>query len=193
MKSQENQKQFVFFLAGFLLGVLYIYFSGEYKGEGADFFSIQNLMQIRYMEIVQEEYFIYLLKKRAGVLLILGILSLALAGKYLLAVFLMLFGCSMGSMLSVLIMRYGLPGMLLFVGFIFPQDLVYIPAVFGWVALLTEWNEGMFGRRNVMHRRGYGKHMGMKRLLVLSGVTIIGILLECYVNPIIVNWCLKFF
>lgn len=193
MKSQENQKQFVFFLAGFLLGVLYIYFSGEYKGEGADFFSIQNLMQIRYMEIVQEEYFIYLLKKRAGVLLILGILSLALAGKYLLAVFLMLFGCSMGSMLSVLIMRYGLPGMLLFVGFIFPQDLVYIPAVFGWVALLTEWNEGMFGRRNVTHRRGYGKHMGMKRLFVLSGVTIIGILLECYVNPIIVNWCLKFF
>lgn len=193
MRSQENHRQFVFFLAGFLLGVLYIYFSGDYKGEGTDFFSIQNLVQIRYTEVVYEEYFVYLLKKRVGVLLVLGVLSLALAGKYLLSGFLMLFGCCLGSMLSVLIMRYGLSGMLLFAGLVFPQNFIYIPAVFGWVALLTEWNEGVFGRRKTLYRKGYGRGAGIKQILVLCGVTIIGILLECYVNPVVVNWCLKIF
>ncbi len=193
MKSQEGQRQFVFFLAGFLLGVLYIYFAGDSNGEGVDFFSVQNLMQFKYVEIVHEEYFLYLLRKRVGVLLVLTVLSLALAGKYLLSGFLMLFGCSMGSLLSVLIVRCGLKGMLLFFGLILPQDFVYLPAVFGWVAVLSEWNEGVFGGRNVMYRRGGGKRGKLKRILFLCGVTIIGILLECYVNPVVVKWCLEIF
>ena len=119
MKYKESQKEIIFFLAGFMLGVFYIYFMGDEKGGVTDFFSMQNLMQIRYIEVVQEEYFLYLVKKRCGILLLLGILSLAIAGKYLLQGFLMLLGCSMGSMLSVLIVRYGLRGMLLFFGFVF--------------------------------------------------------------------------
>ena len=193
MKSKEEQKYFVFFLAGFLLGVLYIYFSGEYKAEGMDFFSAQNLIQLQYKEIKYEEYFWYLVKKRTGILLILGVLSLAVAGKYLLFGFLMLFGCSMGSMLSVLIIRYGMRGILLFAGFIVPQDLVYLPAVFGWVTMLMQWNEGIFEQVSVMYRRRGTRYDYLKRFLLLSGVTIIGILLECYVNPVIVKFCLKIF
>lgn len=193
MKSQVSQKQFVFFLAGFLLGVLYIYFAGDKSGDGVDFFSVQNLMQFRYVDIVCEDYFWYLFRKRAGVLLLLMILSLALAGKYLLAGFLMLFGCSMGTLLSVLIIRYGLKGMLLFFGLIFPQDFIYLPAVFGWVALLIDWNEGLFGGKMTTRRRADGKKGKFKRVFLLCGVTIIGIAMECYVNPVVVKWCLKFF
>lgn len=114
MKAQESQKEIVFFLSGFLIGVLYIYFMGDKRSGESDFFSLQNLMQIRCLEVVREDYLLYLVKERGRVLLFLGILSLALAGKYLLQGFLMLMGCSMGSMLSVLIIRYGLKGMLLF-------------------------------------------------------------------------------
>ncbi len=193
MKSQDIQKQFVFFLAGFLLGVLYIYFSGDENGGGLNYFSEQNLFQIQFTEIVYEKYFFYLLKNRMMILAVLAVLSLALAGRYLLSGVLMLFGCSVGSMLSVLILRYGLEGLLLFFAFLFPQDFVYFPVLFGWVTVLTEWNEGMFGMKNRAYRISAGKrHVGL-RVLFLLVVTIIGILLECYVNPVIVKWCLKIF
>lgn len=193
MKIQESQREILFFLTGFLLGVLYIYFIGDKRSGETDFFSLQNLMQIRYVEIVQEQYLVYLIKKRVGILLALGILSLALAGKYLLQGFLMLLGCSMGSMLSVLIIRYGLKGMLLFSGLIFPQHLVYIPALFGWVLLLSQWNERAFGKYNALRQRSFARRDAGKRILLLSGVTIIGILLECYVNLYFVKWVLKIF
>ena len=193
MKSQEKHKYFVFFLAGFLLGVLYIYFTGEHNAESTDFFSVQNLMQLQYVEMDYKDYFVYLLKKRFGVLLMLAALSFALAGRYLLLGFLMLFGCSMGSMLSLLVVRYGVGGMLLFGGLIFPQDIVYLPVVFDWVTVLAEWNVRLFGHSNVAYRMGRTKYSGVSHMIVLCGVTIIGILLECYVNPVIVKFCLKIF
>lgn len=193
MKLQNRQTQFVFFLAGFLLGIIYIYFAGDKSGEGVDLFSVQNLMQFQYQDIKYEHYLGYLLRKRVSVLLGLVILSLAVAGKYLLSGFLMLFGCSMGSMLSVLILRYGIKGMLLFFALIFPQDFVYLPVVFGWVATLTDWNDKLLGGGNAVYRRGREKSKNITRFFLLIGVTIIGILLECYVNPLIVKICLKIF
>ena len=193
MNTQQRHRYFVFFLAGFLLGVLYIYFTEDYRGEGVDFFSAQNLMHVQFAEIKYREYLVYLLKKRMSVLGVLGVLSLALGGKYLLLGFLMLFGCSMGSMLSILILRYGLKGMLLFMALIFPQDFLYIPAIFGWVYLLTTWNENVFGKRNTLYQKRRQRGKEAMQIAVLCGVTIIGILLECYVNPKIVNLCLKFF
>lgn len=193
MKSHVEQRQLVFFLAGFLIGVLYIYFTGSYQNGENDFLSVQNLMQVMYMDIASEDYFYFLLRKRLGVLLVLVLLSLALPGKYMLLGFLMIFGCSMGSMLSVLVVRYGIKGMLLFLGLVFPQDIIYIPAIFWWVWLLTEWNEGMIFRMDpIRRRRGSGIRTAWT-MAVLIGVTIIGILLECYVNPIVVNFCLKIF
>ncbi len=193
MRSQEQHRQLVFFLAGFLIGVLYIYFTGSPGAGETDFLSIQNLMQVMYMDIVHEEYFWYLLRKRIGILILLVMTSLALPGKYLLVGFLMVFGCSMGSMLSVLLMRYGLKGILLFLGLIFPQDIVYIPVVFWWVCLLTGWNEGMFYQRNSLMKKRDAGYRTLLRVIALCGVTIIGVVLECYVNPFIVQWCLKIF
>lgn len=191
MKSE--QKQFVFFLAGFLIGVLYIYFVGNERGGETDFFSVQNLIQVTYMDIDCKDYLGYLLRKRAGILLILVLISLALLGKYLLSGFLMILGCSMGSMLSVLAARYGFKGILLFFALIFPQDIVYIPVIFGWVVLLSGWNEGLFCSNDALRRKRNGGHSSAVYLLFLCGVTIIGVLLECYVNPMLVKWCLKIF
>lgn len=188
MRSKEEHRQLIFFLSGFLIGVLYIYFVGDEGAGGTDFLSLQNLMQVKYMDIAYEEYFWYLLKKRLGILFLLFAVALALPGKILLFGFLMVFGCSMGSMLSVLILRYGLKGLLLFFALIFPQDLIYLPAIFGWVAVFTEWNEKLFGIRSRLEKR-----RKFLRISALLGVTIIGIIVECYVNPIIVKWCLKFF
>ncbi len=193
MKSQNRQTQVVFFLAGFLLGIIYIYVTGDEKGEGVDLFSAQNLMQFQYQDVVYEDYLAFLLRKRIVVLAVMVVLSLAVAGKYLLSGFLMLFGCSMGSMLAVLILRYGWKGMILFFALIFPQDFVYLPVVFGWVAFFAEWNDKLFGERSMLYRRGAEKRKNITRCFLLFAVTIIGIVLECYVNPLFVKYCLKIF
>nr|MBQ8253733.1 stage II sporulation protein M [Lachnospiraceae bacterium] len=193
VKSREEHRQLIFFLAGFLIGVLYIYFTGNAGKEGVDFLSVQNLMQVKYMEIIYEDYFIYLLKKRIGIVLLLVAFSLALPGKYILFGFLMMFGCSMGSMISVLVMRHGIRGVLLFLGLVLPQDLIYVPVLFGWVYLLAGWNEGMFGYVPGRNKSGNRIRGLFFKILCLLGVTIIGILLECYVNPKTLNFCLKFF
>lgn len=192
LKTQEMHRQLVLFLAGFLVGVLYIYVTGYFQGEDTDFLSVNNLMQIMYTDINYKEYFLYLVKKRAGVLFFLVLVSLALPGKYLLAGFLMFFGCSVGNMLSVLIMRYGLKGILLFLALIFPQDIIYIPVLFGWVYLLTHFNESIFYGQN-RYRYRLSKYQILGKMIVLCGVTIIGLIFECYVNPMIVIWCIKIF
>lgn len=192
MKTQEMHRQLVLFLAGFLLGVLYIYIMGYLQGEDTDFLSVNNLMQIMYTDINYKEYFIYLVRKRGAVLFVLLLASLALPGKYLLAGFLMFFGCSVGSMLSALITRYGLKGILLFLSLIFPQDLIYIPVLFGWVYLLTHFNNHLFyGQKRYRYR--LSKYQILGKMIILCGVTIIGLFFECYVNPIIVIWCIKIF
>ena len=193
MRAKEEHRQLIFFLSGFIIGVLYIYFTGDSGGEGTGFLSIQNLMQVKYMDIVYKEYFWYLLKKRLGILFLLVAVALALPGKYLLFGFLMVFGCSMGSMLSVLVMRYGMGGVLVFSGLILPQDIVYVPALFSWVYILSGWNEGLFQRGTFRNRINHGMRRSFLQFFCLIGVTIIGILLECYVNPRVLNFCLKIF
>lgn len=185
-------RQLVLFLAGFLMGVLYIYIMGYFQGEDTDFLSVNNLMQIMYTDIEYKEYFVYLIKKRAGLLLAMILASLALPGKLLLSGFLMFFGCSMGSMLSTLVMRYGLKGILLFLSLIFPQYLIYIPVIFGWIYVLTHFNNYIFHEKN-SYRNGLSPYQILGKMILLSGVTIIGLLLECYVNPIIVIWSMKIF
>lgn len=192
MKTQEMHRQLMFFLSGFLIGVLYIYIMGYLQGGDPDFLSINNLLQIVYMDMDYKEYFLFLVKKRAGVLLSMVLTSLALPGRILLTGFLMLFGCSVGSMLSVLIMRYGLRGIFLFLALIFPQDTVYIPVLFGWIKLLTEFNNQLFHRQG-LYGYGIANHRFWGNGALLFGVTIIGLILECYVNPLIVIWCVKLF
>ncbi len=193
MRSRKEYRQLLLFLAGFLIGVLYIYFTGRLQGKSSDVLSIQNLMQILYIDIKFWDYFFYLMKVRVCILLGLFMASLALPGKYLLYGFLIVFGCSMGSMLSILIVRYGIKGIFLFLALVFPQDIIYIPAIFSGIAILIEFNEKLFERQKIKYRGEVMHHNTWEQVVLLLGVTIIGVAVECYVNPLLVKWCLKIF
>ena len=58
MNIGKVQKQVILFLAGFVLGVLYIYMIGCRE---TDFLGIQSLMQISFLEIGYREYFLFLI------------------------------------------------------------------------------------------------------------------------------------
>lgn len=61
MNIGKVQKQVILFLAGFVLGVLYIYMIGCRE---TDFLGIQSLMQISFLEIGYREYFFISAEKK---------------------------------------------------------------------------------------------------------------------------------
>ena len=183
------QKQVILFLAGFVLCVLYIYMIGCRE---TDFTRIQSLMQISYLEIGYREYFLYLLKKRGLLGIGIVLIGMTAAGQLLLAGIVMYFGMSIGGMLSVMILRYGWKGILLSLSFCLTQDLFYITAGSMGISLLAVRG----GQKSVLmpgYHMGEKKKNRLKQIFLVLGVTIIGILAECYVNPMLVKTVLKIF
>lgn len=190
---KDRDRMLLFFVTGFLIGILYIVFFQTAESGMIDFLSIQNLIQIPYAEMIYKDYFLFLLKKRMAVLGMLLLSSAALPGKYLMAGFLMLFGCGIGGILSVLITRCGIKGFFLTVALLFPQYLFYIPALFGLCAVLSKWHSTLFSHGSMLRERRQKKTFLLGKGLLYLGVTIMGLLCECYVNPNVVIFCLKIF
>lgn len=157
-----------------------------------DFLGIQSLMQISFLEIGYREYFLYLLKKRGLLGIGIVLIGMTAAGQLLLAGIVMYFGMSIGGMLSVMILRYGWKGILLSLSFCLPQDLFYIPAGSMGISLLAV-RGGQKSDRMPGYHMGEKKKNRLKQIFLVLGVTIIGILAECYVNPMLVKTVLKIF
>ena len=189
MNIGKVQKQVILFLAGFVLGVLYMYMIGCRE---TDFLGIQSLMQISFLEIGYRDYFLYLLKKRGLLGIGIVLIGMTAAGQLLLAGIVMYFGMSIGGMLSVMILRYGWKGILLSLSFCLPQDLFYIPAVSMGISLLAVRGGQKSDRMPGYHMEEKKKNR-LKQIFLMLGVTIIGILAECYVNPMLVKTVLKIF
>lgn len=189
MNIGKVQKQVILFLAGFVLGVLYIYMIGCRE---TDFLGIQSLMQISFLEIGYREYFLYLLKKRGLLGIGIVLIGMTAAGQLLLAGIVMYFGMSIGGMLSVMILRYGWKGILLSLSFCLPQDcFIFRRAV--WESACWQSGAGRRAQQNAGISYGEKKKNRLKQIFLVLGVTIIGILAECYVNPMLVKTVLKIF
>ena len=89
------------------------------------------------------------------------------------------FGACSGLFLAVVLLRYGIKGILLLITGIFPHYLIYVPAVILVFRLTKE--------KRLVNSKFY------MQLIVILFVVIIGCLLECYVNPNIVSKMLKLF
>ena len=151
-----------------------------YPESDADFFSGNR------------DYFLYLLKRRGLLGLGMVLIGMTAAGQLLLAGIVMYFGMSIGGMLSVMILRYGWKGIMLGLGFCLPQDLFYIPAGSMGISLMAAYGRKKNDRLQIYHT-GEKKKNQLRRILSVLGVTIIGILAECYVNPLLVKTVLKIF
>ena len=78
------------------------------------------------------------------------------------------------------------------VSFCLPQDLFYIPAGSMGISLLAA-RGGQKSDRMPGYHMGEKKKNRLKQIFLMLGVTIIGILAECYVNPMLVKTVLKIF
>lgn len=170
------------YLAAFAAGILFVNLVWKYRArdlEALTLFSIQGGTQIRL-----EGYLWYLAKKRGGGLLILHALGITILGSYAAAVSLLWMGFLGGILAAIAVLQLGIKGLAVLVAAAVPQIFLYLPA--GLFYLSTVW------RMSVRIRSGIRLNLpGYREYLMASGAGLAlifcGILLECYVNPYILN------
>lgn len=173
MKIFRTRKQFlVFFMPGFLLGIIYVNFIARKYMAEPGIFSDYFLNQFQSSSIDAREYIWYLLRLRAVPFLVLAGLSFTKARKISAVLFLVWTGISGGILISAAVLNMGIKGSLLCIVGLFPQFLLYIPAyvVLLWhcyTAPQTHWNR--------------------QKTLFVSLAMAVGIILEMYVNPVLVK------
>ena len=94
--------------------------------------------------------------------------------------------------MAAVVLRYGIKGILLAAACLFPQYILYFPAIFAFLG----WGESVY--RNIYLRNGLEpeKNILLKKTGQLAGIigmTVAGCAMEGFVNPLILTGLLKYF
>ena len=177
MKILRSRKQMLaFFMPGFLFGILYINLTAQNMFSGPGIFRESFLRQYEAAEVTAAEYLLYLIKVR--VIPFAGLMGLSFTRFRKIAAggFLIWTGFSSGIVLSMAVLEMGMRGIGLCVVGVLPQFLLYISSYmvllwYCWIYPQNRWNRE-------------------KTVFVVLTMGI-GMLLEAYVNPILVKGFLK--
>lgn len=182
------------FLAGLITGIFIMNIGKSILLESTGLLDEYTLYQMKYMTVDSNALFCYVLRQRIGSALILGILATTYLGMLVCAGTAFWYGLSAGSFLSALILRYGLKGILFAIVGIFPQYLLYAPAL----AALLVW--GIKLNRSIYFREYEGSVGGKYfwigkalRFLGILFVMVLGCVLESFWNPQLMLALLKVF
>ncbi len=188
------------FLFGFFVGVFLVNMWKDVFINSTGFFDEEMLYEMKYTRINFEKFLVYVLKQRLMLFLGLAIGATTYFGIAMVYGAFAWFGFAGGIFMASVAVRYGFKGILLVVGVFLPHFLIYIPAfriLLNWCynicctmyfpAKLQERWEVQYRskKRYILSQIGY--------LFFLLLVVIIGILVESYVNPILLAKILKNF
>ncbi|MCM1217147.1 MAG: BMP family protein [Lachnospiraceae bacterium] len=180
------------FIAGFLAGILVVNMGESILLEKTGLFDEEVLYHMKYMTVDCNALFCYALRKRLLVVLILAVLSTTYLGLAICVGAALWYGAAAGGLLAVMVLRYGMKGILLAAASLFPHYLIFFPAIF----TLLAWGESVYG--SIYHRTGVEpeKNIPIKKmgqLAAVIGMTVAGCALEGYVNPAVFLSLLKIF
>ena len=177
MKMFHVKRQLLaLFMPGFLLGILYVNLEAEQFAAGAGIFSEYFLKQYQQVEILTGEYIWYLLQVRLIPFLVMLGAAFTKFRKGAAVLFLIWTGFSAGLLFSMAVLGMGVKGSILCVIGMLPQFLFYIPAY-----LIVLWSAYCYPRMQ----------WNVQKSLVSGGMLLIGLILELYVNPVLVGAFLK--
>lgn len=195
MYQQEKRKLysrwFYLFLFGFLLGIIIMNMGSSRLLKEDEIFSTAAMNRIQHMEVNGGNFLRYELPQRIKRFLILMLVSTTCFG--ILAVYccILWYGILTGMIMTAAIVRFGLKGMLLIIAGLFPQHLLFIPAIVMMLCWCCQtccflhfpeksiWPIYQNKKRQYIHQAGM--------LLWIICVVIIGCILECYVNPVLIS------
>lgn len=188
---------FYLFLGSFLLGVVAMNLGNNMFLSDNGIFSTTSMNRLKYIEIDSGSFFKYVLKHRMGegvILIILSSTGIGLASLYICVAWQ---GMLAGMTITAAAMRFGMKGILLILGGIFPHQFLLIPAqimLLGWC--YENCGRGrLFGKYTAPYYNSRKQQFFRQGLILLwiAVVILIGCILESYVNPILVSDLIKIF
>lgn len=185
------------FLGSFLLGILIMNMGNEILLGDTGIFNTASINRLKYVEINDGKFFTYVLRQRLGsciVLLILSTTTLGLISAYGAVLWQ---GMITGMLMTAAVIRYGIKGLLLILGGMFPHQCLLIPGsimLLGWCLENYYWFH-RYGKGAVPYFRSRRQQFFRQGILLLwiLLVMLIGCVLESYVNPILISDVVKIF
>lgn len=188
---------FYLFLGSFFLGVFLMNMGNETLLAEEGIFSTASVSRLKYIEIDNGRFLRYVLRHRMGEgigLILLSTTGIGLAAVY---VWVIWQGVLAGMTITAAIIRFGMKGLLLLLGGLFPHQLLLVPAQVMLLGWCYENN------RTVQRQGGCAPpfYMGKKQQFLRQGIALlwilivilIGCILESYVNPMLISDLVKIF
>ena len=182
-------------LFSFIGGILTANLSGQEQISQIGVLNDYFMERFEYHTVHGENLFFYILGERVPMLVLLFLLAFSSLGVVSGMFFLGWQVFSVGFMMAAAIAKYGVRGILLAVGAIFPQYLVYFPIYIIFCYIAQDLRKSRYkSSRDGMTSREQLRNWGAA--VVLFGILFLfylaGICLESYVNPMILKKIMRF-
>lgn len=176
-KYLKGQLLIVSLVVGFFLGILYENIVANIQGTSVDLFTDYFLKQYRQVDLISEEYFLFVLRIRTISFLLICILGLLKWKKILANGVCLWYGFLAGIYVVSAVIQLGVKGILFCVISMFPHMLLYALA-YGMV--LTYFNA--YPKQQWNHA---------KTIFVVL-MMFVGMMLETYVSSGVIKWMMGF-
>ena len=180
------KKSTVLFFFIFLCGVICANILGIASGRELGAINEYFMNRYLYADIQSRELFLHLFYERVPEYLLLFVLSLGIYGTVVLNVYIGYLGFSVGFLAVISIMNYGIKGILLLAGFFLPQWLLYAIVLVIWYSEINFYKKKgkdcIRGENRKKRNMGYLLSFG-----AASVILFVGIFLESYVNPLLLQ------
>lgn len=181
-------------LGAFVAGIFMANLMGREAVSNAGILNDYFMEKFQYTDVNGENLFFYIIEERVPVLLLMLLLVFSSLGVLSGILVLGWQGFSIGFMLSTGIAKYGVKGIVLVLGGLFPQYLFYLPVYVFYCCFAIFLRQRLCGEnRTQTTERGYIYGAGLLVAVVLLLVFVTGIFLESYINPLILKNILKIF
>lgn len=172
----------------FLLGILIpnIIWKTAWNQKAAA--SIYLLSIFAGKDLEDQKYFIQVLKMRASIFILAALCGITVFGVVIAIAGLLGSGLLLGMVLTMSVLEFGIPGCAVGIGLIFPQYIFYIPCM---LLLFTEiYRQSLETWKN--QGRMSADITGYTGRILLCGLGYsLGILLEIYCNPKVMEFLMK--
>lgn len=196
-KRRIYSRWFYLFLLGFLAGILLMNLGSSDSLREEGIFSTSVMGRIQNLEVDSGNFLRYELPVRIRPLVVMMLISTTYFGILASYLCMVWYGILSGMMITASVIRFGLKGILLIMAGIFPQHLLFVPAIimmmcwcyqtcsFLYFQEKSIWPLYQNKKRQIIHQAGM--------LFWIICIVIIGCILECYVNPILLSDIAKIF
>lgn len=196
-KRNVYRMWFYIFVLGFLAGILIMNLGSKRFIQDGKLFDMAAINRMRYFDVDSTSFLKYELPQRLKGFLILLVVATTCFGIAAAYFWVAWQGMLAGMVITAAVIKFGLKGILLILAGIFPQHLLFIPAAVMMLCWCYQtccilyfpgkciWIPYQNKKRQYIHQLGI--------MFWIICVVMIGCILECYVNPILVSDIIKIF